>query len=592
MNRQNETRTHATLWALVLSALALLLVPAARADTVFNQPPDPAGGHYKSAWYPPDGLDGDQYVWDDFTLAANTAVSQIQWRGCYTNYLSGAGKAPVFDFTVSIYPSISGDFQPDVTHPPLVRYHTNNNAGETLVGTFGGVLMYDYHFTLPSAFQAVAGTKYWVQIVASQGLTPTYYWPPDWSLAKGTGGNGAHFEYITGANYRNMSGDIAFMLLTSGGATWTINASASPSYAGTVQGAGSYPVNSQVTLVATPNAGYGFVNWTENGAQVSTNATYKFTATKDRTLVANFVPAYPVTTSSYPTYGGTTSGGGTFNQGKSVTVTATPRAGYLFQNWTWYGNVMSTSPSYTFTVTGATPLQANFAPGPNTVPFDLDHGTPPPLAQYTSTPFFLTVDGVTAHFYSPQDSPAFSLQNDGTLFYHQVNLNGNYLWPDSIYRNDLYITFSKPVTTISLDFATVEMESWADVPSPLVLTAYNDSTSNPPVGSAQAAGVYAGTTYPEGTLVFTSAQPFNLVTLTVGSNPFFTNNFMSDNYSVTTVPCACPADFDCSGFVDFDDFNAFVIAFEAGADNADFDGSGFVDFDDFNAFVVAFEAGC
>ncbi|MCG3123858.1 MAG: hypothetical protein GIKADHBN_02286 [Phycisphaerales bacterium] len=56
--------------------------------------------------------------------------------------------------------------------------------------------------------------------------------------------------------------------------------------------------------------------------------------------------------------------------------------------------------------------------------------------------------------------------------------------------------------------------------------------------------------------------------------------------------CDCPADFDGSGFVDTDDFDAFVRAFEAGTDNADFDGSGFVDTDDFDAFVRAFEAGC
>ncbi|MCG3123287.1 MAG: hypothetical protein GIKADHBN_01699 [Phycisphaerales bacterium] len=54
----------------------------------------------------------------------------------------------------------------------------------------------------------------------------------------------------------------------------------------------------------------------------------------------------------------------------------------------------------------------------------------------------------------------------------------------------------------------------------------------------------------------------------------------------------CPADFDGSGFVDTDDFDAFVVAFEAGTPDADFDGSGFVDTDDFDAFVLAFEAGC
>lgn len=54
----------------------------------------------------------------------------------------------------------------------------------------------------------------------------------------------------------------------------------------------------------------------------------------------------------------------------------------------------------------------------------------------------------------------------------------------------------------------------------------------------------------------------------------------------------CPSDFDGSGFVDTDDFDAFVGAFTAGIDEADFDGSGFVDTDDFDGFVHAFESGC
>ena len=54
----------------------------------------------------------------------------------------------------------------------------------------------------------------------------------------------------------------------------------------------------------------------------------------------------------------------------------------------------------------------------------------------------------------------------------------------------------------------------------------------------------------------------------------------------------CPADYDHSGFVDTDDFTAFVADFELGIDAADFDKSGFVDTDDFTAFVLAFEAGC
>ncbi|MCG3123857.1 MAG: hypothetical protein GIKADHBN_02285 [Phycisphaerales bacterium] len=65
-----------------------------------------------------------------------------------------------------------------------------------------------------------------------------------------------------------------------------------------------------------------------------------------------------------------------------------------------------------------------------------------------------------------------------------------------------------------------------------------------------------------------------------------------ESSSLSAVITGCAADFDCTGFVDTDDFTAFVLAFEDGTDDADFDGTGFVDTDDFTAFVIAFEAGC
>jgi hypothetical protein len=58
------------------------------------------------------------------------------------------------------------------------------------------------------------------------------------------------------------------------------------------------------------------------------------------------------------------------------------------------------------------------------------------------------------------------------------------------------------------------------------------------------------------------------------------------------VTPACKADFDHTGFVDTEDYDAFIRAFEAGTTDADFDGSGFVDIEDFTGFVHAFEAGC
>jgi hypothetical protein len=50
-----------------------------------------------------------------------------------------------------------------------------------------------------------------------------------------------------------------------------------------------------VTLTATATAGYCFVNWTENNVVISSNGTLNFTATKDRSLTANFEQILKVT---------------------------------------------------------------------------------------------------------------------------------------------------------------------------------------------------------------------------------------------------------------------------------------------------------
>ena len=59
---------------------------------------------------------------------------------------------------------------------------------------------------------------------------------------------------------------------------------------GTVQFAQEAQCDNPTTVVeAVPNAGYVFVSWTENGVPVCTEATYTFTLSSDRDLVANFV---------------------------------------------------------------------------------------------------------------------------------------------------------------------------------------------------------------------------------------------------------------------------------------------------------------
>ncbi len=149
-----------------------------------------------------------------------------------------------------------------------------------------------------------------------------------------------------------------------------ITLQASPTDGGSVSGAGTYEPGDTVTVVAKTNAGYNFVNWTEFGYAVSTDATYSFTAAQSRTLTANFEftagQTYVVSLGYWPLEGGSVAGNGSYAAGATVTATATPNDGYVFVNWTewnaseWTFVEVSTNAAFSFVVSGDRNLRANF----------------------------------------------------------------------------------------------------------------------------------------------------------------------------------------------------------------------------------------
>lgn len=74
-----------------------------------------------------------------------------------------------------------------------------------------------------------------------------------------------------------------------GPALFTISAIASPVAGGSATGGGTYGLGDPVSLLAIPNAGYYFVDWTEGGAHFAYTPGYNFNAASNRSLVANFV---------------------------------------------------------------------------------------------------------------------------------------------------------------------------------------------------------------------------------------------------------------------------------------------------------------
>ena len=151
--------------------------------------------------------------------------------------------------------------------------------------------------------------------------------------------------------------EYAFELQESVGTIYTVTATASPAEAGTVAGAGEYAQDIEVTLTATANTGYRFENWTV-GSNTETANPLTFTITENITATANFVAltSYTINATANDANMGTVTGGGTYYEGETVTLTATPKTGYRFVNW----SNSSTDAKLTFTASENLDLTANF----------------------------------------------------------------------------------------------------------------------------------------------------------------------------------------------------------------------------------------
>lgn len=120
-----------------------------------------------------------------------------------------------------------------------------------------------------------------------------------------------------------------------------------------------------VILTATPTTGYTFSSWKRGSTVLSTSNPYTATVVDDGTGTDEFtalstVASYSISASVNPSGGGTVSGTGSYSYGDSCTLTCTPASGYAFSEWTEGGSTVSSSSSYTFTVSQARTLVANF----------------------------------------------------------------------------------------------------------------------------------------------------------------------------------------------------------------------------------------
>lgn len=177
-----------------LCASMALLAGAAHAGTnpvVYQQAASNSPNGYASQF--DTGANGDfAKVYDEFSLATATTITDVHWTGLYFNNSRTTG---VDSFLIQFWSDAGG------TAGSLLYSATVANANETLVT--GDT--YTYDVDLANAFAAQAGTTYWLSIQA------TMLFPPQWGWYEGTGGNGTSVQDFVGV--RNGLGfDMAFSL--------------------------------------------------------------------------------------------------------------------------------------------------------------------------------------------------------------------------------------------------------------------------------------------------------------------------------------------------------------------------------------------
>ena len=153
-----------------------------------------------------------------------------------------------------------------------------------------------------------------------------------------------------------------------------------PEGAGTVTpGNSKHDFFGEVALTAVPTEYYTFAGWTVDDKYVSHEQNYTYTMFGPKTVTAAFLPKNYWVGVTYNDKRGNVSGGGsgTYDYGTRLELVAEPYAGYHFDGWyqeryvnsntgeETYSGKVSSEPTLTGTVKGATSLYANFEKNEN-----------------------------------------------------------------------------------------------------------------------------------------------------------------------------------------------------------------------------------
>lgn len=340
-DRMNGGLSELTIWGRILSDAEILSLATNKNSLEIVPSSTTETWEYDKKSIPQET--NDLAVWrllnnNDLSNYSEYVISDLNLNGSITTLSGPIG----FDYnppTVSAVSPVSGEISPpinsiSITFNEVVRgltvYHgilaeqliVNGNAATNITGSGSGPYVFSgFNFTSGSISVQLLGSGDGINDISGNRLVDS------------------NWNYIL---------------------SHTISVSASPAGGGNVTGGGIYNNGSTAIVVATYNLNYKFINWTENGIEISTNASYSFVINADRNLIANFVQSYLITTSSFPIEGGSITGGGFYTNGSVVILIATRNIGYVFNNWTENGVIVSNNAIYGFLATDNRTLMAHF----------------------------------------------------------------------------------------------------------------------------------------------------------------------------------------------------------------------------------------
>lgn len=168
--------------------MAFLVLANAGASVLYQQNLDKTsfyagGGAASENDTSPGGAGNFATAYDNFTLGSNSSVANVTWAGNYFN--PSTMKGTITAWTVTFYANNSVGQPGDV----LASYNMAGTANETFLETIGVSDIYTYSFDLSTAFDALAGTQYWLSVVPDQDpITPQWRW------SSSTDGDGSSFQ--------------------------------------------------------------------------------------------------------------------------------------------------------------------------------------------------------------------------------------------------------------------------------------------------------------------------------------------------------------------------------------------------------------